>query len=168
MTSYWHQSLALFIVLVMTRLQAAEPWILREDGIGPIKVGITLAQLNTTLHEKLAKSQDDDQGCFYVTSKKHPHVSFMLLDGRLARIDVDDVGVANSAGVRVGDSEAHVVKVYGSSLKVGPHHYIEDGRYLTIRSSDGRYGTRFETEQGKITTFYSGTFKAIQFVEGCS
>ena len=56
---------------------------------------------------------------------------------------------------------------YGTGLKVEPHQYIDDGHYLTIRSRDGRYGMSFETERGKITSFYGGRFEAVQYVEGC-
>ena len=63
----------------------------------------------------------------------------------------------------MGDSEEHVKQVYGSRLKVGSHDYT-DGRYLTVQS--GNYGVRFETDERKIRTFYAGTFKAIQYMEG--
>jgi len=54
-------------------------------------------------------------------------------------------------------------------MKVSRHAYTgeEGGHYLTFRSSDGRYGIRFETDQGKITTFYAGSYAAIQYIEGC-
>ena len=98
---------------------------------------------------------------------RHPHIAFMIEDGRLSRIDVDRAAVATSAGILVGDSEARALKVYGSRLKVDSHQYIENGHYLTIRSSSGRYGIRFETDQGKITMAYAGRFESIQYVEGC-
>ena len=82
----------------------------------------------------------------------------------LVRVDVDKSGVATSEGVQVGDSEEHVKQVYGSRLKAEPHHYTE-GHYLTIRNGD--YGIRFETDEGKISTFYAGKIEAIQYVEGC-
>jgi hypothetical protein len=75
-------------------------------------------------------------------------------------------GVATAEGVQVGDSEEHAKQVYGSRLKIEPHHYT-DGHYLTVASKSGGYGIRFETENGKIETFYGGTFEAIQYVEGC-
>jgi hypothetical protein len=28
-------------------------------------------------------------------------------------------------------------------------------------------GVRFETDKGKITTYYAGKYDAIQYVEGC-
>ena len=52
-------------------------------------------------------------------------------------------------------------------MKVTAHTYVDDGHYLTVRSSDGHYGVRFETEKGKIIGYYAGTYEAIQYVEGC-
>jgi hypothetical protein len=152
-------------LLVAVVCFAGDGWVVRQDGVGPAKVGMSLSQLNMALQEKFAMPQDkEDQGCFYVTSTKHPQVSFMIESGRLVRIDVDKRGVATAEGAQVGDSEERVKQVYGSRLKVGSHDYT-DGRYLTVQS--GNYGVRFETDEGKVSTFYAGTFKAIQYMEGC-
>jgi len=90
----------------------------------------------------------------------------MILEGRLARIDVETASVSTAASIKIGDSEAQALRVYGSKMKVEPHKYTE-GHYLTVRSSTGTYGIRFETDAGKITTFYAGSYEAIQYVEGC-
>jgi hypothetical protein len=149
-------------------LAAADAWVVREDGVGPAKVGMTLSQLNTVLGEKFAMPiEKDGQACFAVQPTKHPNVSFMIEDGHLSRVDVDAPGITTTEGVQVGDSEAKALRVYGPRLKVEPHHYIDDGHYLTVRSSNGRYGIRIETEKGKITTFYSGRFASVEYVEGC-
>ena len=130
---------------------------------------MSLSQLNAVLHEKFSMPESkDDQGCFYVNPTRHPHVALMIEDGRLARIDVDGPGVATAEGIQVGDSEARVLQVYGSRLKVEPHAYTgPEGHYLTVRSKSGRYGIRFETDKGKVETFYAGRFKAVQYIEGC-
>lgn len=144
---------------------AADAWVIRQDGVGPVKIGMSLPQLNTALRERFAMPENkEDQGCFYVTATKHPQVSFMIENRRLVRIDVDKTGVPTTEGVQVGDSEEHVKQVYGSRLKVEPQHYT-DAHYLTLRNGD--HGIRFETDEGKISTFYAGTFEAIQYVEGC-
>jgi hypothetical protein len=57
--------------------------------------------------------------------------------------------------------------VYGPKLKVSESQYDPEGHYLTIQSEDGRNGIRFETEKGKIQTYYAGRFEAVQYVEGC-
>ena len=147
---------------------ARDTWVVREDGVGPVKIGITLAQLNAVLHEKFSMpAEKADQGCFYVNPRGHDHIGFMIEDSRLVRIDVDEAGISTSFGIQVGDSEARARQVYGAGMNVMPHKYIDTGHYLTVRSSDGKYGIRFEADNGKITTFYAGTYEAIQYVEGC-
>jgi hypothetical protein len=154
-------------------LHADDVWVIREDGVGPAKIGMALSQLNTVLGEKFTKpSEKGEEGeggdaCFYAKPTKHPHVSFMIENGQLARVDVDAPGICTMEGIQVGDSESKALRVYGTGLKVEPHQYIDEGHYLTIRSRDGRYGMRFETEKGKITSFYGGRFEAVQYVEGC-
>jgi len=161
-----HKPLTFFGVMILTgACFAADAWIVRQDGVGPVKIGMSLPQLNMALQEKFAMPESkEDQGCFYVTASKHPQVSFMIESRRLVRVDVDKSGVATTEGVEVGDSEDHVKQVYGSRLKVEPHHYTE-GHYLTLRNRN--YGIRFETDEGKVSTFYAGTFAAIQYIEGC-
>jgi hypothetical protein len=135
---------------LMSSALAADIWVVREDGVGPVKIGMSLSQLNTVLHERFSlPDAKDEEGCFYVDSRKHPHVAFMIIDGHLARIDVGEPGVATSTGIQVGESESHVLRIYGSRLKVQPHQYTDSGHYLTARSKDGRFGVRFETDQGK-------------------
>jgi len=156
------------IVSISTSL-ASDVWVVREDGVGPVKIGMTLPQLNTVLHEKFSMPDNkDEQGCFYVDPAKHAHILFMIVRGRLARIDVDGAGVPTAEGIQVGDSEKRARQVYGPRMKVAPHAYTgPEGHYLTIRSSNGQYGIRFETEEGKIKAFYAGRFEAIQYIEGC-
>jgi|KBSMisStaDraftv2_1062788.scaffolds.fasta_scaffold94588_5 hypothetical protein len=152
-------------MVLVAACYAGDTWVVRRDGVGPVKIGMTLPQLSMALHEKFAVPESKaDQGCFYVTATKHPQFSLMIENKHLVRVDVDKSGVATAEGVQVGDPEERVRQVYGSGLKVEPQHYT-DGHYLTLRSGDD--GIRFETEEGKVSTFYAGTFEAIQYVEGC-
>jgi hypothetical protein len=161
--------LAFLIMASIMPSFAKSVWKVRYDGIGPVRIGMTLPELNTVLHEEFSLPDDkEDHGCFYVKSSTHPHVAFMIENDLLARIDVDTAGIATQKGIGVGDSDAHARQVYGTSLKVGPHQYTgPEGRYLTLRSGSGLYGMRFETYNGRIETFYAGSWKAIQYVEGC-
>ena len=138
-----------------SRALASDNWVLREDGIGPVKIGMSLSQLNAVLHEKFSKPTEEweSQECFYVKPSRHPHITFMIEDGRVSRVDVDAAVVAASSGIRVGDSEARALKTYGSALKIDSHQYIENGHYLTIQSSSGRYGIRFQDGSGKSRRF---------------
>jgi hypothetical protein len=163
-------ALAVLIIVSSIATVADDSWVVRDDGIGPVKIGMSLSEMNNVLHEKWTMPEDkNEQSCFYVDSAKHADIGFMILDGRLARIDVDRPGVRTAKGIQVGDSEARALRVYGPNLKVEPHFYTSpEGHYLTIYSSDSRYGIRFETDSGKINMFYAGTSAAISLVEGCS
>ena len=166
------RKLTVLVVLTIATISislADDTWVVREDGVGPVKVGMNLSQLNAVLHERFSMPYSkEDQGCFYVKPAKHAHIAFMIEDGRLVRIDVDKAGISTAEGVQVGDSEARALQVYAPRLKVESSKYGgPGGHYLTMRSVNGRYGIRFETEKGKMRTFYAGGFDAIQYVEGC-
>jgi len=161
------RSLVLPVIVIVAASIASDAWVIREDGVGPVKIGMTLAQLSAALHQELAADERDEQGCFYINARGHDNVSFMIIDGHVVRVDVGAAGVKTSAGIQVGDSEAQVHKVYGGRVRVDAHTYVDAGHYLTVRSASGRYGVRFETDKGKITMFYSGNYDAIQYVEGC-
>ena len=144
--------------------------IVRLDGIGPVRVGMKLSELNRALHTSYAKPTDpDEQACTYVEVPNQPGIELMILDGLVARVDVDNESTHTPQGIHKGDSEAHALQMYGKRLEVEPHHYEpENGHYLTLLSNDRKLGVRFETEDGKITRYYAGTTRAIALVEGCS
>jgi hypothetical protein len=155
-------------LLVASTSQAGDAWVIRDDGVGPAKIGMSPAQLGAALHQDFSMpAGKEDQGCFYLSPRGHEHIAFMIVDEHLVRVDVSSTGITTSTGIQVGDSESRVHKVYGSAVKVTPHTYADNGHYLTIRSTDPRFGVRFETSDEKITMFYAVTFEAIQYVEGC-
>jgi len=109
----------LLILVLAVAAQVPSAWVLRTDGIGPVKIGMSLPELNAILQEHFSMPIDKgDQGCFYVTPRSHSQVSFMIEDGRLVRADVNKAGVSTVRGVHVGDTEAHVKSVYGPKLKI--------------------------------------------------
>jgi hypothetical protein len=154
---------------VITNSWASDTWVVGFEGVGPVKIGMNLSQLNSTLHEKYSVPDGkDERGCFFVDVSKHPEIALMIIQGRLARLDVRKPGVFTAEGIQVGDSESRALMVYGHRLKVEPHFYVDTGHYLTVRSKDGHFGIRFETDQGMITMYYAGRYDVIQYVEGCS
>jgi hypothetical protein len=125
--------------------------IVREDGIGPAKIGMSFAPLSSSLHQKPSEEDSGSESRFYVHGRGHDHIDFMIIDARRVRIDLDAPGILTTSGLQVGDSEARARKVCGPKMKVVGHKYVDRGRYLTGHSHDRRYGVRFETDKGKIT-----------------
>jgi hypothetical protein len=92
----------------------------------------------------------------------------MLIDGRLARIDVDTAAVATISGAHVGSTEAEVRALYPGQVITTPHFYTgPEGHYLVLTAPDGQRGIRFETDGQRVVRWYAGTAEAIQLVEGC-
>ena len=106
--------------------------------------------------------------CYYANVPALEGVSLMVYNGRIARVDVDALGVRTLSGVGIGDTEARVRRIYGASVETAPHKYGGVGDYyLTVRSADRRFAVRFETYQGAVTRFYAGAAGEIELVEGC-
>ena len=93
----------------------------------------------------------------------------MVVDGRVARIDVHTRSIATLRGARVGDTIEVVERLYGDELEEQPHFYLGlPDLYLTVFSADRRTALRFETKDGVVTSYYFGDAGPAQYVEGCS
>ena len=141
-----------------------------EHGLGPLRVGMTLAEARQALGDALVVPRGTDTlGCDYVTWRGGPPgVHVMIDEGRIARVDVDSANIATAAGARVGDTEDRVRSLYRGRVAVSPHKY-EDGHYLTVNAAgDSSFAIVFETAQGRVTRYRAGRRPAVEYVEGCS
>lgn len=176
--------LALLAVPITERAAAADQ-ILTFDGLGPVHVGMTVLEAEAALGVKLEPLDTNDgvssDSCWYTlrTDGVDQAIPYMIRDGRIARIDVNEgpigkmgtniPGVKTERGIGIGSSEEDVKKAYGSALNITPHRYGgEDDHYLTTLTADKSRGIRFETWEGKVNHFHVGTAEAILLVEGCS
>lgn len=176
--------LALIIGGLASANASAADQLLTFDGLGPVRVGMTVPEAEAVLGVKLTPLDTSDgvssEACWYTsrTDGVDQALPYMIQNGRIARIDVNngtpgamkrsDPGVRTERGIRIGSSEEDVKKAYGSSLDITPHAYgDENDHYLTILTADKSRGIRFETWEGKVDTFHVGTASAILLVEGC-
>jgi hypothetical protein len=143
----------------------------RADGIGVVRVGMTLAELNAALGDSLTVSYTDFEGCDHVQpAALPPSVALMILDDSVARVEVDSSDVPTAEGARVGDTEAAVLALYGTRATVSPHKYTgPEGHYVTVADpADSTHLIIFETDGKVVTLFRAGRTPAVQFVEGCA
>jgi hypothetical protein len=93
---------------------------------------------------------------------------FMISNDRVVRIEVTAAGITTKSGLGVGDSDDRVKELF-PTVEVTPHKYVApDGNYLTVWSASHKAAVRFETLQGKVTSFYAGQVPQVEYVEGCS
>jgi hypothetical protein len=87
---------------------------------------MSLSQLNMALHTAYALPSDtEERSCFWVDVPGDSGVVAMILEGRVARVDVVKTNTVTSTakGIHKGDSEARAIGVYGARLKIQPHAY---------------------------------------------
>lgn len=165
---------------------AAEAWVLTSDGLGPLRIGMTIAEITAAAgpdSEPNAPGGMEPESCDQFRPARAPAgVIVMVEQGRLTRISLDEGSrLATDRGIRVGDTAGRVRAAYGTSLSEMPHEYVEaPAAYLThwegnVRPGAGGYvedpaarGIRYETDEHKRVTVIHGGSTSIQFVEGCS
>ncbi len=142
------------------------------NGLGPIKIGMTLDEARAAIGDPLKPEPSADKECFYVAPSGVPEgVSFMITDGRVSRIDISSPAYQSMSGARVGQTQDQVIQLYAGRLEVSPHKYVESGKYLTFipkDKEDMQYRMIFETDGKKITEFRAGKLPEVEYVEGCS
>lgn len=141
-------------------------WELSFNGLGPIKIGMTLQEAEKVSDIKLNSNEQNNE-CFIAKPEGFKGLSFMVVDGRIARVDVSSDEFATGKGTRVGDSEAMLKESYKETLKTEPHKYIENGHYFTLENQEDHTAIQFDTDGSKIISIHSGGADAVYLVEGC-
>lgn len=164
--------LAAVLMLASTSAAVAidESWRITTAGYGPVKIGMSVEEAQEALGAKLvAEGPLDNAECHYL--RPEPAVEglwLMISKDRVVRIEVNAPGITTRSGLGVGDSETRVKELF-PSVEVTPHKYVApDGSYLTVWTRDHKAAVRFETLQGKVTSFYAGQVPQVEYIEGCS
>lgn len=158
------------IMIAGVPLAAADDWRITTAGYGPVKIGMSVAEASAALGVKLvSEGPVDEPTCHYM--RPEPAVEglwFMISNDHVARIEVIAAGITTRSGLGIGDSEDRLKELLPGA-EVTPHKYLApDGDYLTVWTSDRKAAVRFETLQGKVTSFYAGRVPEVEYVEGCS
>jgi len=163
-------SLAALLALA-SGLAHAGDWVVRVDGAGPLKIGMKFDTVNRVLGDHMERTPPElraNRNCFYARPADDPSLLLMFVDDVLRRVDAGEEGSRSERGVAVGDPVEKVVQAYGEAVKEEPHAYDASERYLTVHTGAGQYAIRFETSKGRISTFYAGDWRQVQWIEGCS
>jgi hypothetical protein len=139
------------------------------NGIGPVKIGMTVEEIRRLVGPiEDDKAAYDSDGCYFITPLNGPDgVLFMILGGRVARIDITNPAISTERGIRIGASEDEIAKAYGK-VEIGPHFYGgPDGHYVRVAAIREKLLLLFETQNGIVATYRAGETNAVNFVEGC-
>jgi hypothetical protein len=168
----WRFAAACFVLAAATAATAAQAkapaaWRLAPDGFGPLRVGMSFAQVRKLAPGLKATPVDlrASARCDQLPLPGHPGVALMFVDDELRRIDLFRPGPHTTRGIQPGDPVERAMRAY-PGLAAAPRAYEEeDERFLTARS--GANAIRFETENGRIENIYAGRWAQVQYIEGC-
>jgi hypothetical protein len=145
------------------------------DGIGAVRVGMTVKQAAKAAGVNLVSSYGDDNQknseCRYIQPQSGlKNISMMVSKDRIVRIDIDKgSSIKTLKGAGVGDSEGRIKSLYPGRIKVSPHTYT-NGHYLTFVPADraDKHRIVFETDGRKVLNYRVGKLPEVEYVEGCS
>ena len=165
-------ALTVTVALALSAQEAQSPqWRVSIRSFGPVRIGMTLARAARALGERL-HYVDVEEGCGHVRPRTAPPgTSFMVVNGRIARVDVDSGDVATLSGAHIGSTEAEVQHLYPGQIRVEPHPYTgPEGHYLVFLprdTVDSTFGMIFETDGRRVTSYRAGLREPVQYIEGC-
>ena len=138
-------------------------------GLGPLRAGMTVEQVLALADFSGIERRKPAGECWYLQYHGGgADFSLMILGGRVARVELQKGSkLGTFAGARIGTTEAELESLYGARLDVQPHKYDASGHTITLKSSGGDYGLRFETSGGKVTAIQAGPWEHLNYVEGC-
>lgn len=156
------------------RLTAASQ--LSLQGIGPVDIGMTLEEASAAAGTPVRARPDDPFGpeCEYAMAAAVPEVAFMVINGRIARVDAGrspGSRVTTVSGIGRGSTEDEVKRTYPGRIRVEGHNYVPNGHYLVYVPADpalAHLSMIFETDGKVVTTFRTGLKGAVAQIEGCA
>lgn len=142
------------------------------SGLGPVVVGMTLQEGSKALGRPLVRTEkwpSASEACFYVEPQGGPpDVGFMVLDQRIARVDISNQETTTIRGAKNGDSEERILKLFPGRITIREHKYNEKGHYLIYEDPEvAALAIVFETDGEKVFTFRSGRLPEVTAVEHC-
>lgn len=163
---------------IATPAAAESAWVATSYGAGPLKIGMTAAQVEAALGKPLnltADGRKEIETCGNVAIPDQPGASMMFENGRLSSIAFTAPSAVKTArGIGIGATIKQVTTAY-PGVTSDLSDYAGDGdpqRMLTFWAEPQKYGIRFLTNTSqpgsiqKVDLYRVGT-KSIAYMEGC-
>jgi hypothetical protein len=166
--------LLLILALAAPAAASAQPtgWRLTPDGYGPVRIGMTRAQVSSALSIRLeGDAIEDEDACIEMAAVTgYRGIYFMFERGRLSRISATEPSQATTPlGVGIGATAERVRRAYGPGVRAETHEYLgRPAEYLTLWRRGNARGIRFETDSDRRVTAIHVGGASIRYVEGCA
>ncbi|HYJ39724.1 MAG TPA: hypothetical protein VEW08_02970 [Steroidobacteraceae bacterium] len=148
---------------------AAPSWCLGMSGLGPIRAGMTVDQVMRLADFSGLERKNPAGECWYLHYRGGSSAfDLMIIGGNVVRLELKGGSKLHTlSGARIGTTEDELKAMYGSRLDIQPHKYDTNGHTITVKSSGGDHGLRFETSGGSVQAIQAGPWEHLNYVEGC-
>jgi len=148
---------------------AAPTWCLGMSGLGPIRAGMTVEQVMQLADFSGLERRNPAGECWYLHyGGGSTAFDLMIIGGTVVRLELKGGSKLRTfSGAGIGTTEDQLKTMYGSRLDIQPHKYDTNGHTITVKSSGGDHGLRFETSGGRVTAIQAGPWEHLNYVEGC-
>jgi hypothetical protein len=166
-----------WITSVNAQVQLTENSKLAINGIGLIRVGMTVDEASRAVGVRLVKGYapppPHEEFCSYFKLQGEPKgISFMVTKGRIVRVDISNERVTTIKGAKIGDTEEQIFSLYPGQIRVIKNPLGGRGNNLTFvprDAADSNYRLIFQTGNDKrVKYFRSGQLPQVEYIEGCS
>lgn len=145
--------------------------VLTDDGLGPIKIGMTVNQISGILGVDITevKNQYNEGDCYSYMLGENPlyfgEIRFLVNDGTLGVISVYTDKIETDRGLSTSNTLQEAETIYKGLLKKGKTHYGD----IELSISYPETGTKMKVVGTEKTIHYLeiGRKPEIDFVEGC-
>ncbi len=143
-------------------------------GLGPIRIGMTVEEATEASGLAVVGPTEGvveaSPGCGFARVDGFDGVGLMLIDGVIARVDVDSGPTATASGAMIGSTEEEIKTLFPGVITVSPHQYV-DGNYLTLTPTAENlvdFRVVFETDGELVTSYRAGRTPEVEWIEGCA
>lgn len=147
----------------------SSPYAVRPDGVGPLRIGMTVKETAATGAMGPPEDPLDYGGQCMTASPAGSTYTIddfgaLFLDGRLARLYVGGDRMRTPEGVGKGSASSKLKAIAGTRTE-SPHPY---GGGTNVDIMRGNVGYQFTVDGGKVTEWSVGTKEGLSLPEGCA
>lgn len=142
-------------------------------GVGPVRIGMTVAQASAALGRALqnVNGATGDACTIYAPEGGPDGLALLVTSGTVARADIVGGPITTADGVAVGMTEAEALRRLGASAQVTPNPNRPGGHLLTVvpaAPADAGFRLVAETDGAVVTALRAGKLPEVGFAAGCS
>jgi hypothetical protein len=166
----------IWVTSVNAQAQLTERSKLAVNGIGPIRVGMTVDEASQSAGVKFVKiGSPSEEYCTYFKPQGEPKgIDFMVTKRRIARVDISNKQVTTIKGAKIGDTQERIFALYPGQIQATKHPYPRppvNKKYLIFvpkDTADKNYRIIFDMLDDRVINFRSGKLPEVEYIEGCA